>query len=309
MNRKLTIILLIPLTFAAILFLTALSKEEVSLATELKEQVALLHVEKYLNVRYIELDVENVARFVKQREEEFRLEQERLEQERLEEKRMEEERLEQEKLAKQHREEQRKLEAERKAELDKQQKQAQQSNVEKTNQSANQEESQPANQPVKQPENAEQEKKQEEKKEEKTSPPVEEIQDPAKVYPGISNFDREVVKYTNIERANHGLSELKIDNRVSEVAWYKSKDMEIHSYFSHTSPTYGSPFDMMRHYGISFRGAAENIARGYGTPQGVVKAWMNSEGHRRNILNENYTHIGVGHVQNGLYTTQLFIRR
>lgn len=304
MNRKLTMILLIPLTVAAIIFLTALSKEDVSQAIELDEQVALLHVEKYLTVRYIEQDAENAARFVKQREEELRLEQEKLEQERLEKERLEQERLEQEKL--QQLKEQRKLEAEKKAELYKQQQgQARQSSEQKTNQSENK----TASQPVNQTPNNQQEKEQGKKKEENTSQPAEEKQVPAKVYPGLSSFEREVVKYTNIERANHGLPELKIDNHVSEVAWYKSKDMEMLSYFSHTSPTYGSPFDMMRHYGINFRGAAENIARGYGTPQGVVNAWMNSEGHRRNILNENYTHIGVGHVQNGLYTTQLFIRR
>ena len=73
--------------------------------------------------------------------------------------------------------------------------------------------------------------------------------------------------------------------------------MQKNNYFSHTSPTYGSPFDMMRDQGVSYKSAGENIAQGQRTPQEVVQAWMNSEGHRRNILNSNYTHIGVGMIQ------------
>ena len=78
-------------------------------------------------------------------------------------------------------------------------------------------------------------------------------------------------------------------------------------YFSHTSPTYGSPFDMMKNFGISYRSAGENIAKGYATPEAVVKGWMNSPGHRANILNKSFTHIGVGYVENGSYWTQMFI--
>lgn len=85
--------------------------------------------------------------------------------------------------------------------------------------------------------------------------------------------------------------------------------MQANNYFSHTSPTYGSPFDMMQQYGISYQSAGENIARGQSTPEEVVRAWMNSEGHRANILNGNYTHIGVGFEQNGNYWTQMFIRK
>ena len=83
--------------------------------------------------------------------------------------------------------------------------------------------------------------------------------------------------------------------------------MQTKNYFSHTSPTYGSPFDMMKAYGISYKSAGENIAMGQRSPEEVVQAWMNSQGHRENIMNANFTHIGVGHVTTGNYWTQMFI--
>ena len=91
------------------------------------------------------------------------------------------------------------------------------------------------------------------------------------------------------------------------MARTKSQDMRDKGYFSHTSPTYGSPFDMMKQFGISYRTAGENIAMGYSTPQAVVTGWMNSPGHRANILNGAFTEIGVGYVQSGGYWTQMFI--
>jgi uncharacterized protein YkwD len=78
-------------------------------------------------------------------------------------------------------------------------------------------------------------------------------------------------------------------------------------YFSHTSPTYGSPFQMIRAFGLTYRTAGENIAYGYPTPQAVVNSWMNSEGHRKNILNPSFTQIGVGYVSQGNHWTQMFI--
>ncbi|SPT92496.1 YkwD protein [Bacillus subtilis] len=83
--------------------------------------------------------------------------------------------------------------------------------------------------------------------------------------------------------------------------------MKDKNYFDHQSPTYGSPFDMMKSFGISYKTAGENIAKGQKTPEEVVKAWMNSEGHRKNILNPNFTHIGVGYVESGSIWTQQFI--
>ena len=85
--------------------------------------------------------------------------------------------------------------------------------------------------------------------------------------------------------------------------------MKDNNYFSHTSPTYGSPFQMMKSFGISYKTAGENIAKGYKTPGAVVNGWMNSSGHRANILNSSFTRIGVGYVSNGHYWTQMFISK
>ena len=125
----------------------------------------------------------------------------------------------------------------------------------------------------------------------------------------VTAFESEVVRLVNAERAKQGLSPLTQDWQLSRVARYKSQDMRDLGYFSHTSPTYGSPFQMMKSFGISYRTAGENIAKGYSTPEAVVKAWMNSPGHRANILNSSYTHIGVGYVVSGNYWTQMFISK
>ncbi|HEY8529012.1 MAG TPA: CAP domain-containing protein [Paenibacillaceae bacterium] len=120
-----------------------------------------------------------------------------------------------------------------------------------------------------------------------------------------SYFASEVVRLVNAERAKAGLAPLKVHNELTRVALHKAKDMYHNNYFSHQSPTYGSPFDMMRSYGISFRYAGENIAKGQRSPQEVMNAWMNSSGHRANILNGNFTHIGVAYY-NGVWV-QMFI--
>lgn len=125
----------------------------------------------------------------------------------------------------------------------------------------------------------------------------------------LNAFEQQVVDLTNQERAKQGLAPLKVDIELSKVAREKSKDMAINNYFSHTSPTYGSPFDMMKKFGISYTAAGENIAKGQRSPQEVVNAWMNSSGHRANILNPNFTHIGVGFVDQGYIWTQQFIRK
>ena len=125
----------------------------------------------------------------------------------------------------------------------------------------------------------------------------------------VDAYEREVVRLVNLERAKAGLSSLEYDWQLSRVARYKSEDMQKNKYFSHTSPTYGSPFNMMKSFGISYKTAGENIARGYQTPSAVVNGWMNSNGHRANILNSSFTHIGVGYVANGNYWTQMFVGR
>jgi uncharacterized YkwD family protein/spore coat assembly protein SafA len=125
----------------------------------------------------------------------------------------------------------------------------------------------------------------------------------------ITNYEQEVVRLVNEIRARNGLGILTYDWELSRVARYKSQDMKDKNYFSHTSPTYGSPYQMMQQFGITYRTAGENIARGYATPQAVVNAWMNSPGHRANILNASYTRIGVGYVASGNYWTQMFISK
>lgn len=126
---------------------------------------------------------------------------------------------------------------------------------------------------------------------------------------GISTAETKVIQLTNAERRRNGLPDLQADTSLSKVAREKSNDMQAKGYFSHTSPTYGSPFDMMRDFGISYRSAGENIAKGQQSPEQVVQAWMNSEGHRKNILSADFTHIGVGYSQQGNYWTQMFIKK
>ena len=144
------------------------------------------------------------------------------------------------------------------------------------------------------------------------------ISNPNLIYPGqvltipqldtsVRSFEQEVIRLVNEQRVKNGLNPLTENWELSRVARYKSQDMVDNRYFSHTSPTYGSPFQMIRDFGISFRRAGENIAYGQRTPQAVVNAWMNSSGHRANILNASYTQIGVGYVANGNYWTQMFI--
>ena len=123
----------------------------------------------------------------------------------------------------------------------------------------------------------------------------------------LSDFESEVIRLVNELRVQNGLGTLAANEALSQVARYKSQDMAVNRYFSHESPTYGSPFQMMQTFGITYRTAGENIAYGQQTPSAVVTAWMNSEGHRANILNASYTQIGVGFWADGYYWTQMFI--
>ncbi len=144
------------------------------------------------------------------------------------------------------------------------------------------------------------------------------VANPDLIYPGqvlsipqisssVTAFENEVIRLVNEIRVQNGLQSLSADWELSRVARYKSQDMVDNRYFSHTSPTYGTPFQMIRAFGLSYRSAGENIAYGYAAPQAVVNAWMNSSGHRANILNASYTRIGVGYVSAGHYWTQMFI--
>lgn len=120
-----------------------------------------------------------------------------------------------------------------------------------------------------------------------------------------SDVVKQVANLVNQERAKAGLKPVQLDASLSKMALDKARDMSNNHYFDHTSPTYGSPFDMMKQYGISFMTAGENIAMGQRTAEEVMTQWMNSEGHRQNIMNPAFTKIGVGYV-NG-YWVQEFI--
>lgn len=124
----------------------------------------------------------------------------------------------------------------------------------------------------------------------------------------VSDIEKEVARLVNIERQKYGLKDLTLDAPLSAAARLKSQDMVDKNYFSHQSPTYGSPFDMLRKLNISYQTAGENIAMGQRTATEVVNAWMNSSGHRANILSQNYGKIGVGYAtKNGTpYWTQIF---
>ncbi|RCX23382.1 putative YkwD family protein [Fontibacillus phaseoli] len=113
----------------------------------------------------------------------------------------------------------------------------------------------------------------------------------------------EVVALLNKERKAAGLKPLTVHTNLSKMAKTKAIDMFKNKYFNHTSPTYGSPFDMMDSFNITYRYAGENIAMGQTTAKEVVEDWMNSPGHKANILNANYNLIGVGYY-NGCWVQE-----
>ena len=119
----------------------------------------------------------------------------------------------------------------------------------------------------------------------------------------------EVFDLINKQRTNNGLPALKIDEELQNVARIKAQDMVNKSYFAHESPTYGTPFNMMKNFGITYKTAGENIA-GNSSNSGAVTAWMNSPGHRANILNSSYNYTGLAVVSSPRYGkvyVQMFI--
>ena len=121
--------------------------------------------------------------------------------------------------------------------------------------------------------------------------------------------EQQLWELVNAERTSRGLKALEVHQGLVKLARMKSQDMITHNYFAHQSPTYGSPFDMMRREGITYRFAGENLA-GSSTVERAHNALMNSPGHRANILNANFTHVGIGIINGGPYGkmfTQMFI--
>ena len=125
----------------------------------------------------------------------------------------------------------------------------------------------------------------------------------------MNSDEKEVFNLINQQRENNGLQALKVDEEVQRVARIKAQDMVNNNYFSHISPTYGSPFDMLSSFKVSYRTAGENIA-GNSSNSAAVTAWMNSSGHKTNILNSNFNYTGIGVVTGSKYGkiyVQMFI--
>ena len=125
----------------------------------------------------------------------------------------------------------------------------------------------------------------------------------------LTTDELETFNLINQQRINNGLPALKIDYEVQRVARIKAQDMVNNNYFAHNSPTYGTPFNMLKNFGISYNTAGENIA-GNSSNSAAVTAWMNSSGHRANILNNSYNYTGIGVVSSPKYGkvyVQMFI--
>ncbi|MTI79898.1 MAG: hypothetical protein FH758_03275 [Firmicutes bacterium] len=128
--------------------------------------------------------------------------------------------------------------------------------------------------------------------------------------PTLSKLEQqqlEMVGYINQARKKKGKTPLKLDDSLSEVAQAKSQDMVDNNYFSHNSPTYGSPFDMMTEFGVSYGWAGENLAKN-SSLKSAHESLMESPGHKRNILQRNFNKVGIGVVKKGplLYITEMF---
>lgn len=125
----------------------------------------------------------------------------------------------------------------------------------------------------------------------------------------LTSDEWEVFNLINQQRSQNGLSPLKIDYEVQRVARIKAQDMVNNNYFSHTSPRYGSPFNMLNNFKVSYRTAGENIA-GNSSNSAAVTAWMNSSGHKANILNSSFNYTGIGVINGSKYGkiyVQMFI--
>ena len=125
----------------------------------------------------------------------------------------------------------------------------------------------------------------------------------------MNSDEKEVFDLINKQRTNNGLPALQNDSEVQRIARIKAQDMVDNNYFSHNSPTYGSPFDMLKSFKVSYKTAGENIAAN-SSNSSAVTAWMNSSGHKANILNSSFNYTGIGVVSSPRYGkmyVQMFI--
>jgi len=128
----------------------------------------------------------------------------------------------------------------------------------------------------------------------------------------MQSIKQQVITLVNQERKKRGLKPYQSNAKVTKAAQKKAKDMAANNYFSHQSPTYGSPSEMLNQFNIDYSAAGENIAKGQQTAQDVMDSWMNSPGHRRNILSKKYNQIGIGVAKNErgiLHWVQMFIKQ
>jgi uncharacterized protein YkwD len=138
------------------------------------------------------------------------------------------------------------------------------------------------------------------------------IEDPSPVESNSRSTSviQEVVNIVNHERGKAGLSPLRIHSQLNAAAQAHSNDMARNDFMSHTGSDGSSMGDRIKRHGYNFRTAGENVAAGQRSPQDVMRSWMNSPGHRQNILNPNFRDIGVGYAQGGgrfgIYWTQKF---
>jgi uncharacterized YkwD family protein len=124
----------------------------------------------------------------------------------------------------------------------------------------------------------------------------------------INEDQKVILDLVNRERIIRGLKPMKLNSKLNKLAKIKSDDMHKNNYFSHNSPIYGSPFDLMKRHNVNYMTAGENIAKGQNTPEFVMKSWMNSSGHRKNILNPRFKEMGVSRDKYGNNIwTQMFI--
>lgn len=127
----------------------------------------------------------------------------------------------------------------------------------------------------------------------------------------LTSDESELLKLINLEREKNNLPNFEIDDALQNVARLKANDIVQNNYFSHTSPTYGTPFEMLKNNSIAYKTASENIA-GNSSISGAVESWLNSDTHKENILSTNYNYTGIAVVDSiayGKVIVELFVGR
>lgn len=126
------------------------------------------------------------------------------------------------------------------------------------------------------------------------------------------NYQNKILKYVNQERKVKKLAPLVMNKKLNKIAVKKAADMAKEEKLSHDSKNFGLTFNLIKNENIKYKSAGENIARWHDTPEFVMERWMQSKGHRDNILNKNYNEIGIGKAmdKNGKnYWVQIFIEK